>query len=281
MAISVVLISSDSLEESMGTSTAQVILFGMIPTAILTIIPIVDPPVVHDDTLLILTETPTITHRHRSLVVSVPLATPVPGALSPVRVNLLAPRNRIRGVVTAYDYDDSTEESYEAYLEPNIDSNVQADIDADTAAAEAVATREEDVRVKVGSGRLGCGKRQHETARDVVYRERERVDSLRCHMSYTQDELRQIRVSRYNDRAEFRRLKTSAIRHLALEAYQNRKPIRENGDGPKDDNGDDNGNGNGDGGRNDNRNGLGGGNGNGNLNVNIGGTVPVAQECTC
>nr|GEY33019.1 hypothetical protein [Tanacetum cinerariifolium] len=62
MAISVVLISSDSSEESMGTSTARVILFGMIPNAILTIIPIVDPPVVHDDTPLILTETPTITH---------------------------------------------------------------------------------------------------------------------------------------------------------------------------------------------------------------------------
>ncbi|GJX37196.1 hypothetical protein Tco_0250499 [Tanacetum coccineum] len=42
------------------TSTALVILFGMIPTAIPATVPIVDPPIVHDDTLLIPTETPTI-----------------------------------------------------------------------------------------------------------------------------------------------------------------------------------------------------------------------------
>nr|GEX78426.1 hypothetical protein [Tanacetum cinerariifolium] len=62
MTISVVLISLDSLEENVGTSTARVILFGTIPTAILTIVPIVDPPVVHDDTPLIPIMTPTIPH---------------------------------------------------------------------------------------------------------------------------------------------------------------------------------------------------------------------------
>nr|GEW95395.1 hypothetical protein [Tanacetum cinerariifolium] len=60
MAKSVVLISSDSSEESVRTSTAWVILFGTIPTAILTTVPIVDSPVVHDDTPLIPTETATI-----------------------------------------------------------------------------------------------------------------------------------------------------------------------------------------------------------------------------
>nr|GEX54478.1 putative reverse transcriptase domain-containing protein [Tanacetum cinerariifolium] len=50
----------DSLEESVGTSIARVILFGTIPTAIPATVPIVDPPVVHDDTPLILTETLTI-----------------------------------------------------------------------------------------------------------------------------------------------------------------------------------------------------------------------------
>nr|GEX70153.1 hypothetical protein [Tanacetum cinerariifolium] len=60
MAISIVSISLESLEESVRTSTAQVILFGMIPTAILATIPIVDLAVVHDDTPLIPTETLTI-----------------------------------------------------------------------------------------------------------------------------------------------------------------------------------------------------------------------------
>ncbi|GKC69382.1 putative reverse transcriptase domain-containing protein [Tanacetum coccineum] len=66
----------------------------------------------------------------------------------------------------------------------------------------------------------------------------------------------------------------------ALEAYRNRKPTRENGDGQENDNGDDNRNGNGDGGRTGNGNGLGGGNGAGNPNVNVGGVAPVAHECT-
>ncbi|GJX22994.1 hypothetical protein Tco_0227439, partial [Tanacetum coccineum] len=78
--------------------------------------------------------------RFRSPVVSVPLATPVTRALSRVRADLLPPRKRIRGAITAYDYDDNTEESYEAYAEPNINSDVQANIDVDTTTAEAAAT---------------------------------------------------------------------------------------------------------------------------------------------
>ncbi|GJT48815.1 hypothetical protein Tco_0974972, partial [Tanacetum coccineum] len=55
--------------------------------------------------------------RCRSPTVLVPLATPVLGALSPVRVDLLPPHKRIRGAVTTSDYDDSTEESYDVYME--------------------------------------------------------------------------------------------------------------------------------------------------------------------
>ncbi|GKE88324.1 hypothetical protein Tco_1565799, partial [Tanacetum coccineum] len=80
----------------------------------------------------------------------VPIATPVPGALSPVRADLLPPRKRIRGSVSATDYEVSSEESYEPYTEPDIDSDVQADIDACIAAADAAAARETDVRVEVG-----------------------------------------------------------------------------------------------------------------------------------
>nr|GFB82789.1 hypothetical protein [Tanacetum cinerariifolium] len=46
MVASAIAISSDSSKESVGTSTAQVILFGMIPTAISTIVPVVDLPVI-------------------------------------------------------------------------------------------------------------------------------------------------------------------------------------------------------------------------------------------
>ncbi|GJS96551.1 hypothetical protein Tco_0803519 [Tanacetum coccineum] len=84
-----------------------------------------------------------------------PLATPVPGAFSPIRANLLPPYKRIRGVVTASNYDDSFNESYEAYTEPDIDSDVQEDIDGDIAAAEATAAREADVGVEVGIGSDG------------------------------------------------------------------------------------------------------------------------------
>nr|GFC50190.1 hypothetical protein [Tanacetum cinerariifolium] len=51
-----------SSEESVRTSTSWVILFGTIPTAIPATVPIIDPPVVHDDTPLTPTETPTIPH---------------------------------------------------------------------------------------------------------------------------------------------------------------------------------------------------------------------------
>ncbi|GKD08062.1 hypothetical protein Tco_1187747 [Tanacetum coccineum] len=59
MAISIISISSDSSEESVGTSTTQVILFGMIPTTILPTVATADLPVIHDDTSQIPTDTPT------------------------------------------------------------------------------------------------------------------------------------------------------------------------------------------------------------------------------
>ncbi|GJR92050.1 hypothetical protein Tco_0216061 [Tanacetum coccineum] len=224
--------SSDSSEESVGTSTTRVILFCMIPTAIPATVPIVDPPIIHVDTPLIPTETLTIppilsTLLHtspfiytnssdsdtferppsqdpyergndsssdslsnsssdnssdslsghslpysfvdapttilvgpsrkicRSPVVLVPLATSIPEALSPVRVDLLPPRKRISGAVTASDYDESTEESYEAYTKPDIDSDVQVDINVDIVAMEAAAAREADVGVEFGIGSDG------------------------------------------------------------------------------------------------------------------------------
>ncbi|GKF43913.1 hypothetical protein Tco_0130465 [Tanacetum coccineum] len=56
MAISVISVSSDSSEESVGTSIGRVILFGTIPNTTLS----VTPPTTHIDTTPILTVSPTI-----------------------------------------------------------------------------------------------------------------------------------------------------------------------------------------------------------------------------
>nr|GEV92352.1 RNA-directed DNA polymerase, eukaryota [Tanacetum cinerariifolium] len=386
-----------SSKESVGTSTARVILFGIIPTAILATVPMVDPPVVHDDTPLIPTETPTIspfvsTLPHTSLFLysnssnsdtserpplydpyevtvarwrgrvaarssppsspthdsppnlrqilpappglprrpvilvlsgqsipvgrpyhtqpngshsssdnflpddfssdtssdsslgysaytsSVTLATPVPGALSPVRADLLPPYKRIRGSVSATDYKVSSEESYEPYTEPDIDFDVQADIDACITADDATAARETDVRVEVGI----------ETDDEV---KEEAVSSARGTIEIGMDRVIDPVVA--DDAAETMPTATRTgitpvvIEEMierrveeALEAYRNREPTRENEDRHGDDNGNKNENGNGDGGENGYENGLGGGNGNGNPNVNVGGVVPAIRECT-
>nr|GEX52877.1 hypothetical protein [Tanacetum cinerariifolium] len=60
MAFYVILILSDSLEESVGTSTARVILFDTIPTTIPPTTPTTDLPVIHNDTLLTPTISPSI-----------------------------------------------------------------------------------------------------------------------------------------------------------------------------------------------------------------------------
>ncbi|GKD39480.1 hypothetical protein Tco_1259687, partial [Tanacetum coccineum] len=55
MAISIILVSSDLLEESVGTSAGRVILFGTIPTTILN-----TTPTTHIDTPFIPAEIPTV-----------------------------------------------------------------------------------------------------------------------------------------------------------------------------------------------------------------------------
>ncbi|GKB21502.1 hypothetical protein Tco_0855425, partial [Tanacetum coccineum] len=60
VAFSVFLILSDSSEESVGTSTARVILLGTILTTLPSTAPTTDLPITHDDTPLIPTDTPTI-----------------------------------------------------------------------------------------------------------------------------------------------------------------------------------------------------------------------------
>ncbi|GJT16295.1 hypothetical protein Tco_0875001 [Tanacetum coccineum] len=61
MAISVILVSSDSSEDSAGTPARRVILFGTIPTAIPDTTPVITPPTTQTDTTVIPIETPIIT----------------------------------------------------------------------------------------------------------------------------------------------------------------------------------------------------------------------------
>nr|GEV20424.1 hypothetical protein [Tanacetum cinerariifolium] len=240
MAIFVILISSDSAKESMGTSTARVILFGTILTTIPSTTPTIDLHVIHDDIPLIPTDTPTTspipngalqmltarksvgslpTHRlasryplnysltdqftsddlsrdslsdspsdtsldshsdtssysssrHSSsgYVISdslcdsqsatyagqsckrcrsptslVPIVSPVCGALSPVRADLLPPRKRIRD----FSFVTNVEDSYEPYTGPDVDSDIHADINTCIAFADDLRARGMDVRVMV------------------------------------------------------------------------------------------------------------------------------------
>ncbi|GKC29045.1 hypothetical protein Tco_1036339 [Tanacetum coccineum] len=77
--------------------------------------------------------------RHRSPTTSVLVASPVPGALSPVYADLLPPRKRIR------------DSNFMTNFEPDIDPDVHADIDACVAFIDDIAARGTDVRVEVST----------------------------------------------------------------------------------------------------------------------------------
>ncbi|GKB19318.1 putative reverse transcriptase domain-containing protein, partial [Tanacetum coccineum] len=79
MVISVILVSSYSSKESVGTSARRVILFGTIPTTISNTIPIVTLPTTHVDTTLTPIEIPTVS----PIVSPSPDYTPAPPDYSP------------------------------------------------------------------------------------------------------------------------------------------------------------------------------------------------------
>ncbi|GJS16821.1 hypothetical protein Tco_0411293 [Tanacetum coccineum] len=268
----------------------------------------------------------------RSLTTYVPSTIPALGALSPTRVDLLPPCKRFTSFLAALSLEASIEGSMEiGSEEEDINSDIMADIAAEAAAAAGF-------RIETNIRFEGDDKAEEEdesSTRDSVEIEidrivepvvpdgipvhvtdegsgeyfyvEDRIDSLRRHMSYTQEELRHVHMCRYYDQADFRRLETFATRHLgyafrtmptttrsgmtpaaieemierrvmeALEAYEaniNRGLRMESRDEHEDDNGDDHVNRNGGGNRNRR------GNGDGNPNMNVGGVVPVTRECT-
>ncbi|GJY36617.1 putative reverse transcriptase domain-containing protein [Tanacetum coccineum] len=101
----------------------------------------------------------------------------------------------------------------------------------------------------VMSDRIRVLKRDNMRLRAMLCIERERIDNLRHHMAYMQEELRTMPTATRTKMAP-----------AAIEEMIKRRTM--------------------DGGENGNGNGLGGGNGNGNPNVNVGGVVPAARECT-
>ncbi|GJW34379.1 putative reverse transcriptase domain-containing protein [Tanacetum coccineum] len=85
--------------------------------------------------------------RRRSPTTSVPVASPVPEALSLIHADLLPPRKRIREIGLGVDVEDS----YGPYTEPDIDPDVKANIDACIAFDDDIAARGTDVRVDIGT----------------------------------------------------------------------------------------------------------------------------------
>nr|GEY49851.1 hypothetical protein [Tanacetum cinerariifolium] len=168
MAILVIRISLDFLDESVGSSPSWIILFGTIQVEIpaqTPTIPFVISTLPHTSPFLYTDSSDNDTserppskdpyeivhqvHHHSSDSSS---CHSLPDSSVDAPTTILVEPSRKRGAIIASDYDDSTEESYEAYTEPTIDLDFQADIDADTTAAEAAAASKADVGVEVGIG---------------------------------------------------------------------------------------------------------------------------------
>nr|GFA20066.1 hypothetical protein [Tanacetum cinerariifolium] len=84
MAISVILVSSDSSKDNVRTRAGRVILFGTIPTTILDTTPVITPPTTHTDTTVTPTEIPTALPTVLPTIPPSPDHTPVSPNYSPV-----------------------------------------------------------------------------------------------------------------------------------------------------------------------------------------------------
>nr|GEW49027.1 reverse transcriptase domain-containing protein [Tanacetum cinerariifolium] len=182
----------------------------------------------------------------------VPLATPIPKALSFACVDLLPPRKRIKGFPDASSSKDSSEGSIEVGSEKDIDSDVMVDIDADIAAKAATTNevRDEtevgfggeneaddkaessargtveigvdrviepnipaDSHVPASDGRIADIKEEQKDREIRALADKKEMARMRERINY---ELRQIRSSRYYDKMGFRRLESFAMRTMTI-----------------------------------------------------------------
>ncbi|GJT92680.1 putative reverse transcriptase domain-containing protein [Tanacetum coccineum] len=217
-----------------------------------------------------------------------------------------------------YEADASTRGTAEAGIDPMTAPLVEEEIvePAGEDSPDLPVTRDGIDRI----AGIETAQRRLARVRAMLDIERDRVSSLRLHMSLSQEEFRQIRRDHDDARGRLRRLESTmtntrsgmtlaAIEEMidqrvnaALEAHQVNQNLElgnnngngngnNNGNGNGNDNGNGNGNNNGNGNGNDNGNGDGNGNGNGNNggdngdgnenpNVNERGGRMVARECT-
>ncbi|GJR78742.1 putative reverse transcriptase domain-containing protein [Tanacetum coccineum] len=241
--------------------------------------------------------------RCRSPVDSVSLSMPVTGSLAPTRADHLPPRKRYcdgGGLEdrVGIDHRDATDDTEEYEADASTGDTTEAGIDPmtapsveDTPVDLSDAVRDfyhhmSEVRVdRIVGIETAQGRLENLKIRAMLDIERDRVSSLRLHMSLSQEEFRQIRRDRDDTRGRLRRTMTntrSGMTHAAIEEMinqrvnaaleahqvnQNLELGNNNGNNNGNGNGNDNGNGNGD----DNGNGNGDDNGNGNGNGNHGG----------
>ncbi|GJS25444.1 putative reverse transcriptase domain-containing protein [Tanacetum coccineum] len=249
--------------------------------------------------------------RCRSSATLVTSTTHTPGALLPVRADLLPPRKRIRGSSVALSLEDTIEESLEVGSEMEIDSDIRADVEADitaeVAAAIKVYTRAKvEIEVEGDDGEKDDAKssargiadieeeqRSHEVRAIIVDTEWPRmlrrisvlkgsVMRLRGALGMERERadsawrcLRKMTITRSG-------MTLKAIRELiaqrvaealaAHDANHNLGPIMESESENEDDNGNNNGKGNGENGNNNNWNEEHGG--------NVGRARLAARECT-
>ncbi|GKB45725.1 hypothetical protein Tco_0896478 [Tanacetum coccineum] len=213
--------------------------------------------------------------RSRSPTTSVPVSSPIPGALSSVHADLLPPRKRIRSSDYATDLEDCSDGSSESFAE--IDECVAY---ADSLRAEGI---DDGVVVKT------VAQEEVETsAKGTV-----EVRDDRVMHPLVSDDIPEPAQEEGGIEVTY---------ETSVGAARNLEPLAEGGDEQGGENGDDyegrngggdgngkgnervnrngNGGGNGNGNSNGNGNGNGGGNGYENHNVNFRGFMPVARECT-
>nr|GEU56901.1 putative reverse transcriptase domain-containing protein [Tanacetum cinerariifolium] len=242
--------------------------------------------------------------RSRSLTTSVPLSSPIPGALSFIRANLLPPCKRIRSSdsMTNLEIDECI--SYvDALRAGGIDARVVVETvaqeEVETSARGTIEVRDDRVTHPLVSDNIP-EPAQEEGGIEVIY---EMLGDLRAqgHMIKATDQQSAGLSERISEmERDNTRLRAKALE--ARDAARNLKPLAKGGNEPAGENGDDyegaNGggdeNGNINGGVNGNRNGRENKNGNGNgndnenrggngyenHNVHFGGFMPVARECT-
>ncbi|GJV33162.1 hypothetical protein Tco_1393562 [Tanacetum coccineum] len=285
MDIFVISVSSNSSEESVGTSTGRVILFGTIPTTIPDTTPSMTPPSTHIDTALTPTSPdytpaspdyspafdmkfdpseesssdyipplpaispflsltddssdndtpdtpPSPTHgrglgplpTYRLVIhtdASVPLSSPIPGALSYTRADLLPSPKRVRSSEFATDLEGCSEDSFEPY----VPREARLGVDFEDESSEPSRSRGTDLGMVVMlRGVMMILTFRFRTIMDV--RVRELIPLSQRRELRVQREIRQIRHFRFYDRMRTARL-MACTRALGIRALRARDSLQD------------------------------------------------------